>query len=86
MTYDTLPKGSVVLHLEFSIADAVYRRGLFPVLGAAIAAWWSRPALPADLPAYLRTDVGLPPAQDPAHWLDIGARRDMPLPLRRPGM
>ena len=86
MSYDSLPKGSVVLRLEFSIADAVYQRGLFSVLGAALSAWWSRPKLPANVPAYLRADIGLPPEVAPAYWLDIGASRAIPAPLRRPGM
>ncbi|UXN73767.1 hypothetical protein N8D56_24170 [Devosia sp. A8/3-2] len=38
MSYNALNEGSVVLRLEFSIADAVHQRGLFAVLQAAIAA------------------------------------------------
>jgi hypothetical protein len=86
MSYNTLSEGTVVLRLEFSIADAVHQRGLFAVLGAAISAWWNRPRMPSTLPDYLRADVGLPEAASSAHWLDIAARRAIPDPLRRPGM
>jgi len=86
MSYDSIPERSIVLRLEFSIADAVHQRGLFAVLGAAIHAWWTRPRLPADLPAHLRADLGLPPEAAPSHWLDIGGNRAIPDPLRRPGM
>jgi hypothetical protein len=86
MSYDSLPGGSIVLRLEFSIADAVHQRGLLSVLAAAISAWWNRPRLPANLPAYLRADVGLPPVIDPSHWLDVPSRSGIPDPLRRPGM
>ena len=86
MSYNTLPEGSVVLRLEFSIADAVHQRGLVSVLGAAISAWWNRPRMPAHLPAYLRDDLGLPPAASPPHWLDIPVNQTIPPPLRRPGM
>lgn len=86
MTYDTLEERSVVLRLEFSIADAVYERGLLPVLGTAIGAWWNRPRLPADLPANLRADVGLPPEASSARWYDVESRSGIPDPLRRPGM
>lgn len=86
MTYNTLPEGSVVLRLEFSIADAVHQRGLFAVLGAAISAWWNRPRVPSDLPDDLRADVGLPSRASAAHWTDISMRSGIPDPLRRPGM
>jgi hypothetical protein len=86
MSYNALPKGGVILRLEFSIADAVYQRGLLPVVGAAIHAWWNRPRLPANLPAHLRADLGLPPDANVAHWTDISARSAIPGPLRRPGM
>ena len=86
MSYNTLPEGSVVLRLEFSIADAVHQRGLLSVLGSAIGAWWNRPRLPSNLPAYLRVDLGLPPEATPAHWLDITGKPGIPDPLRRPGM
>jgi len=59
---------SVVLRLEFSIADAVYQRGLVPVIAAAVAAWWRRPPRVSELPASLRADVGLPPAGEPLYW------------------
>ena len=86
MSYNTLPEGSVVLRLEFSIADAVYQRGLLSVLGSAIGAWWNRPRLPAGVPDYLRADIGLSPVATAAHWLDIPSRSGIPDPLRRPGM
>jgi hypothetical protein len=86
MSYNTLPEGSIVLRLEFSIADAVHQRGLLSVIATAISAWWNRPRLPANLPAYLRSDVGLPPETLPIHWLDVPGRSGIPDPLRRHGM
>jgi hypothetical protein len=86
MSYNTLPEGSIVLRLEFSIADAVHQRGLLSVLATAISAWWNRPRLPAHLPASLRADLGLPPTIEAMHWLDIPSRSGIPDPLRRPGM
>jgi hypothetical protein len=86
MSYNTLPEGSIVLRLEFSIADAVHQRGLLSVIATAISAWWNRPRLPANLPAYLRADVGLPPDTTTAHWLQISASSGIPDPLRRAGM
>ena len=72
MSNATLPEGSVVLRLEFSIADAVQQRGLLSVLGTAILAWWHRPRLPQYLPDHLRADIGLPPAQtDPLLWSSV---------------
>ena len=86
MSYNTLPEGSLVLRLEFSIADAVHQRGLISVLATAVGAWWNRPRLPADLPDRLRADIGLPPAASAAHWLDIHSSAPIPGALRRPGM
>lgn len=86
MSYETLPEGSIVLRLEFSIADAVHQRGLLSVLATAISAWWNRPRLPANLPANLRADIGLPPESIDAHWLDISPNQRFPDPLKRPGM
>ena len=71
MSSNVLSERSVVLRLEFSIADAVHQRGLMPVLAAALAAWWNRPRVPAELPSYLREDVGLPPADDAFQWTGI---------------
>ena len=90
MTYDALNPRSVTLRLEFSIADAVHQRGLFPVLLAAIRAWWKRPRLPPNLPAYLRADLGLS-SEDfhPVYWMDIMFNANSiasPDPLRRPGL
>lgn len=82
MSQNTLPEGSVVLRLEFSIADAVQQRGLLSVLGAALLAWWNRPRVPANLPAYLREDVGLPPVYDgPLLWYALGPTPAVPLLL-----
>lgn len=66
MTSRILDERGIVLRLEFSIADAVYQRGLFPVLGAALAAWWQRPRGLSQVPDYLRDDLGLPPAEESA--------------------
>lgn len=86
MSYNNLPQGSVVLRLEFSIADAVHQRGLLSVLGAAISAWWNRQPPPVELPPYLRADVGLPPVASSPHWLDLPVNQHIPDPLKRPGM
>lgn len=86
MTYEALNERSVVLRLEFSIADAVHQRGLVPVVAAAVQAWLQRPRMPSDLPANLRADVGLPPAAEAAYWLDIRGHSGIPEPLKRPGM
>lgn len=86
MSYNSLSEGSVVLRLEFSIADAVHQRGLMPVIATAIQAWWNRPKMPVDLPPRLRADLGLSPVADAAHWLDIRSHSGIPDPLRRPGM
>ncbi|ODT65911.1 MAG: hypothetical protein ABS75_29640 [Pelagibacterium sp. SCN 63-23] len=84
MSSNVLDGRSVVLRLEFSIADAVHQRGLIPVIGAAIKAWWAqRPPRYSDIPSYLREDIGLPEAQNPYYlgagidpaWLHPPARR-----------
>ena len=57
MTSNVLNERSVVLRLEFSIADAVQQRGLIPVIGSAIRAWWAlRPVRYPEVPGYLRDD------------------------------
>ena len=61
MSYNSLPEGSIVLRLEFSIADAVHQRGLGAVLRVVFTAWWNRPRIPTDLSPRLRADMGLPP-------------------------
>lgn len=72
MSSNVLDERSVMLRLEFSIADAVQQRGLVPVVLSAINAWWSqRPVRYSDVPAYLRKDVGLPEADDTLHWTGI---------------
>lgn len=72
MSSNVLEERSVVLRLEFSIADAVQQRGLVPVVLSAVRAWWAqRPVRYPPVPAYLRKDVGLPEAEDPAHWTGI---------------
>lgn len=88
MSYNALNEGSVVLRLEFSIADAVHQRGLFSVLRAAIAAWWNRPRIgrAADLPARLRADIGLPPDTRPTYWPEPSANPQVPPPMWRPGL
>lgn len=86
MSYRPSSEGSIVLRLEFSIADAVHQRGLLTVLATAISAWWHRPRLPANLPANLRQDIGLPPDYRAAHFTDLGASRGVSDPLRRPSM
>lgn len=68
MTSHVLEERSVVLRLEFSIADAVHQRGLLPVIAAALQAWWQRPRGYAQVPDYLREDLGLPPAENPVFY------------------
>lgn len=69
MSTNTIGENSVVLRLEFSIADAVHQRGLFPVILAACKAWWVRPCGPGEVPDHLRADIGLPPAPKPVDLL-----------------
>lgn len=72
MSSNVLDERSVVLRLEFSIADAVRQRGLGPVIAAALGAWWrQRPDRYVAVPAYLRADVGLDPAEADGHWTGI---------------
>lgn len=88
MSYNALNEGSVVLRLEFSIADAVHQRGLFSVLRAAIAAWWNRPRISraVDLPERLRADIGLPPQEGFDQWIKPAVNPQVPPPLWRPGL
>ena len=78
MSQNPLSEGSIVLRLEFSIADAVHQRGLFSVLVAAVSAWWNRPRMPANLPDNLRADVGLPPQDGPLHWYSVPSQPAVP--------
>ncbi|MBJ3784795.1 hypothetical protein [Devosia sediminis] len=72
MSSNVLDERSVVLRLEFSIADAVHQRGLRSVLVSAISAWWAqRPVRYSPVPDYLRKDVGLPEADDPFRWAGV---------------
>jgi hypothetical protein len=65
MTMNVLNEGSVVLRLEFSIADAVRERGVLKVVAAALRAWWAqRPINYAEVPGHLRADLGLPAETD----------------------
>ncbi|KKB86024.1 hypothetical protein VW29_04630 [Devosia limi DSM 17137] len=86
MSNDHLNGPSLVLRLEFSIADAVQQRGLTAVLRAAVIAWWNLPRLPPDLPARLREDMGLPPDTRPVFCPEPSANPQVPPPLWRPGM
>lgn len=69
MSNSAVNPGSVVLRLEFNIADAVHQRGLLPVLFDAIGAWWNRPRGPGEVPDDLREDIGLPPARRPVELM-----------------
>lgn len=86
MTFNALDGSSAALRPEFHIAKAVHQRGLFPVLRVAIAAWWNRPRLPADLSARLRADMGLPPDTSPVPWPAPSDNPQVPLIAWRPGM
>lgn len=79
MFENALDEGSVMLRLNFEVTNAVHRRGFIPVLRVAVAAWWNRPRIPADLPARLRADMGLPPA--PKSWFWPEPAEDWPLPV-----
>jgi len=83
MSSNVLSERNVVLRLEFSIADAVHQRGLLPVLASALSAWWHRPRVPSELPAYLREDVGLPPVAEPIQWHSIPTASLIPSRSRR---
>jgi hypothetical protein len=83
MSYNVLSERSVVLRLEFSIADAVHQRGLLPVLASAMSAWWNRPRVPSELPAYLRADVGLPPVAEPVLWHSVPTASLIPRSSKR---
>lgn len=78
MSQNPLSEGSIVLRLEFSIADAVHQRGLLSVMAAALAAWWNRPRMPNHLPDSLRADVGLPPAEGALLWYSVPSRPAVP--------
>ena len=65
MTSNAIEERSIVLRLEFSIADAVRQRGIFVVLREALRAWWAQsPRSYSEVPDYLRDDVGLSNAND----------------------
>ena len=87
MSSNVMSEASVVLRLEFSIADAVRQRGLVPVMLAAIGAWWAQQSRHySEVPAGLRADVGLDPAATPAHWtgIDLHTFRLQPPERRSP--
>jgi hypothetical protein len=72
MSSNVLDERSVVLRLEFSIADAVRHRGVLSVMAAALQAWWQQqPVHHSAVPSYLRADVGLEPAEEAGHWTGI---------------
>ena len=72
MSSNVVEERSIILRLEFSIADAVRERGIAAVIGEALRAWWAQsPRRYSDVPAYLREDVGLPAAEEP-NYLGIG--------------
>jgi hypothetical protein len=79
MSYNALDQRSVSLRAENPI-----RRTMLSRLIAAAIAWWTRPRLPANLPDYLREDIGLPPQHQPAYWLQIPLNPNDPDPLQRP--
>ncbi len=70
MTSNAIEERSVILRLEFSIADAVRHRGIWAVLREALRAWWAQtPRTYSDVPDYLREDVGLSDANDDRQYL-----------------
>ncbi|KKB76631.1 hypothetical protein VW35_17855 [Devosia soli] len=83
MSSTVLSERNVILRLEFSIADAVHQRGLLPVIASALSAWWHRPRVPSQLPAYLRDDVGLPPVAEPIAWHSLPTAALIPHRPRR---
>ena len=68
MLVDVLTDGSAVLRHDVQVTTAVHYRGLLPVLRVALCAWWTRPRIPADMPARLRADMDLPPAPKSTFW------------------
>ncbi|WP_152658665.1 hypothetical protein [Devosia chinhatensis] len=79
MSSNALEGRSVVLRLEFSIADAVRHRGIVSVLREALRAWWAQsPRHYSAVPAYLREDVGLPAADEPLIWYSLPAQPAVP--------
>ena len=84
MSSNIIEERSVVLRLEFSIADAVRHRGIAAVLGEALRAWWAQsPRSYSSVPDYLRGDVGLPPAEEPLIWYSVPAVPAVPDIWRR---
>jgi hypothetical protein len=86
MTFNALDEGSAALRPDFHIIRAVQQRGLVPVLRVAVAAWWNRPRLPADLSPRLRADMGLPPDRRPVYWPEQSDNPQVPPPLWWPAM
>lgn len=84
MSIDAFTDGSVVWRHDVHVTRAVHYRGLFRVLRVALAAWWTRPRIPPDLPARLRADMGLPPAPRSMFWPEPSDYWPMSVPLGRP--
>jgi hypothetical protein len=86
MTYQPVSEADVFLRPDIYVARAVHRHGLWAVLRVAVAAWWNRPRLPADLSPRLREDMGLPPAKGSVLWPVLSETPGVPLVVWRPGL
>lgn len=84
MFIDALTDGSVRFRHDVHVTRAVHHRGLVAVLRVALAAWWTRPRIPPDLPARLREDMGLPPAPRSIFWPGPSDFWPMQVPFRGP--
>ncbi|WEK03158.1 MAG: hypothetical protein P0Y65_13205 [Candidatus Devosia phytovorans] len=85
MSIDAFTDSGAISRHDTHVTKAVHHRGFLPVLRVAIAAWWTRPRIPAGLSARQRADMGLPPAPRSVFWPDQDGHSPMPPLLWRLG-